>query len=477
MGSSRSARCCRSPRRPTSGTARGRPTRRAGRARAQRDDELRDDDPARLGRALPGLRPAEGVEATAARGRPRRALHGASPDAGDGPAGRRPRPRLGHDDARRRPPSMRPRGLWSSGTSRRRGRISSGSPTSPTWRPGAASSMWRSSSMCLRGGSSAGASRRRCARTSCSTRSSRRSTTGAARRLTGLVHHSDRGTQYLSMRYTDRLAEAGIAPSVGSRGDSYDNALAESVIGLFKTEVIQRRGPWRHLEAVEFATLAGSTGSTRGGCSNRSATCRRRSTKRATMSRPRWPDSHNSLSEIPGTVQGVLQSTSPTQSTGVELHFLLLHGRHDKKRRRASVRNKPIRFTDRVSSTADRVQACRWPASGSSGTRGDLVSSAYGRATLGGVRRSRRENINVLPPGRCARLSGFVPPPALLTVARNRPLVWWFWRRLFARQLAAGPAPARPHPQCLHNRGRPEGIGEDAGALGERRVVAFPAST
>lgn len=73
---------------------------------------------------------------------------------------------------------------------------------------------------------------------------------------TGLVHHSDRGTQYLSMHYTDRLADAGIAPSVGSRGDSYDNALAESVIGLFKTEVIRRQGPWRGLEAVEFATLA-----------------------------------------------------------------------------------------------------------------------------------------------------------------------------------------------------------------------------
>jgi transposase InsO family protein len=71
----------------------------------------------------------------------------------------------------------------------------------------------------------------------------------------GLIHHSDRGTQYLSMRYTDRLGDAGIAPSVGSRGDSYDNALAESIIGLFKTEVIQRQGPWRHLEAVEFATL------------------------------------------------------------------------------------------------------------------------------------------------------------------------------------------------------------------------------
>ena len=73
--------------------------------------------------------------------------------------------------------------------------------------------------------------------------------------IDGLIHHSDRGTQYLSMRYTDRLADAGIAPSVGSRGDSYDNAMAESIIGLFKTEVIRRLGPWRHLEALEFATL------------------------------------------------------------------------------------------------------------------------------------------------------------------------------------------------------------------------------
>ena len=71
----------------------------------------------------------------------------------------------------------------------------------------------------------------------------------------GLVHHSDRGGQYVSIRYTERLADAGIEPSVGSVGDSYDNALAETVIGLFKTEVIRRRGPWRHAEAVEFATL------------------------------------------------------------------------------------------------------------------------------------------------------------------------------------------------------------------------------
>ena len=77
----------------------------------------------------------------------------------------------------------------------------------------------------------------------------------AATTSSDLVHHSDRGSQYLSMRYTERLADAGIEPSVGSRGDSYDNALAESVIGLFKTEVIRRKGPWRHLEAVEFATL------------------------------------------------------------------------------------------------------------------------------------------------------------------------------------------------------------------------------
>ena len=70
-----------------------------------------------------------------------------------------------------------------------------------------------------------------------------------------LIHHSDRGVQYVSIKYTERLAEAGIEPSVGSVGDSYDNALAETVIGLFKTEVIHRRGPWRNLEAVEFATL------------------------------------------------------------------------------------------------------------------------------------------------------------------------------------------------------------------------------
>lgn len=71
----------------------------------------------------------------------------------------------------------------------------------------------------------------------------------------GLVQHSDRGSQYLSIRYTERLAEAGIESSVGSVGDSYDNALAETINGLFKAEVIHRRGPWRSFEAVEYATL------------------------------------------------------------------------------------------------------------------------------------------------------------------------------------------------------------------------------
>jgi transposase InsO family protein len=70
-----------------------------------------------------------------------------------------------------------------------------------------------------------------------------------------LIHHSDRGTQYLSIRYSERLAEAGITASVGSVGDIYDNALAETINGLYKTEVIRKRGPWRNVDAVEYATL------------------------------------------------------------------------------------------------------------------------------------------------------------------------------------------------------------------------------
>ena len=73
--------------------------------------------------------------------------------------------------------------------------------------------------------------------------------------LEGLVHHSDRGAQYLAIRYTERLAEAGAVTSVGSRGDSYDNALAETIIGLYKTELIRRGGPWKGIDDVEYATL------------------------------------------------------------------------------------------------------------------------------------------------------------------------------------------------------------------------------
>jgi len=73
--------------------------------------------------------------------------------------------------------------------------------------------------------------------------------------LDGLVHHSDRGSQYLSIRYTERLAEAGAVTSVGSRGDSFDNALAETIIGLYKTELVRRRGPWKGIDQVEYATL------------------------------------------------------------------------------------------------------------------------------------------------------------------------------------------------------------------------------
>jgi putative transposase len=75
------------------------------------------------------------------------------------------------------------------------------------------------------------------------------------RSIQGLVHHSDAGSQYTSIRYTERLADAGAKPSIGSVGDSYDNAMAESIIGLYKTEVIRRRGPWKGLDDVEIATL------------------------------------------------------------------------------------------------------------------------------------------------------------------------------------------------------------------------------
>ena len=87
-----------------------------------------------------------------------------------------------------------------------------------------------------------------------------------------LIHHTERGVDYLSIRYAERLQDAGIEPSVGSVGDSYDNALAETINGLYNTDVIRQQGPWRHIEAVEFATLSWWIGSTTGVYLNRSVT-------------------------------------------------------------------------------------------------------------------------------------------------------------------------------------------------------------
>jgi transposase InsO family protein len=99
----------------------------------------------------------------------------------------------------------------------------------------------------------------------------------------GLVHHSDRGGQYLSIRYTERLAEAGIEPSVGSVGDSYDNALAETKNGLYKTELVHRQGPWRNMQDLEMATLGWVDCSTTGACLAPSETSRQQRPKRTSM--------------------------------------------------------------------------------------------------------------------------------------------------------------------------------------------------
>lgn len=123
----------------------------------------------------------------------------------------------------------------------------------------------------------------------------------------GLIHHSDRGSQYLSIRYSERLAEVGIEPSVGSIGDSYDNALAETIIGLYKTEIIHRRGPWRTLMRSNTRLWDGSTGSIIAGCWSRLATCRRRNWKWRTIantrSRPWRPDSNKNISGKAGAIQ------------------------------------------------------------------------------------------------------------------------------------------------------------------------------
>ena len=102
--------------------------------------------------------------------------------------------------------------------------------------------------------------------------------------LAGLVHYSDRGVQYLSIRYTERLAEAEAVSSVGTKGDSYDNALAETVNGLYKAELINRRGPWRTVDQVELATASGSSSGTRRGSTRPAATSRQPSSRPPTIS-------------------------------------------------------------------------------------------------------------------------------------------------------------------------------------------------
>jgi transposase InsO family protein len=119
----------------------------------------------------------------------------------------------------------------------------------------------------------------------------------------GLVHHPDRGSQYLSIRYTERLAEAGAVTSVGSRGDSYDNALAETIIGLYKTELVRRRAPGRASTTWSTPPWSGSTGSTTGGSWSPLAMSRQPSSRPHSEERRTWFDSSTRASDEPGAVQ------------------------------------------------------------------------------------------------------------------------------------------------------------------------------
>ena len=186
-------------------------------------------------------------------------------------------------------------------TSWRPGPISYGSRTSPTSRRGGASSTSPSSSTCSRDALSAGACRLRSARTSSSMRLSRPSTIVAVTARATWCITADRGTQYVSMRYTERLADAGIALSVGSRGDAYDNALAEHHRSVqdggestTRPVAAHRRGRIRHARVVDWFNTRRLL--------EPSATSRRRNMKSVTMSRLRWPNSRHSLSDVPGTV-------------------------------------------------------------------------------------------------------------------------------------------------------------------------------
>ena len=125
-----------------------------------------------------------------------------------------------------------------------------------------------------------------------------------------LIHHSDRGSQHVSIRCSERLPEAGIEPSVGSKGDSYDNALAETINGLYKTEVIHRRAPWKTKETSNSSRSNGSRGSTITGCWSAWATSRRPKPRQTTVGnspvRPYRPDSHQLASMKPGAIHFAL---------------------------------------------------------------------------------------------------------------------------------------------------------------------------
>ena len=132
--------------------------------------------------------------------------------------------------------------------------------------------------------------------------------------LSALIHHSDRGVQYRAIRYTERLADAGVVASVGSKGDSYDNAAAEAFNSLYKSELIRNRGPWAGVTDVEIATASTSTGSTTAACTARSGTSPRSSTRTTTtlQTRPAQPSSPQpGVSTKPGAMHFLSRGARP----------------------------------------------------------------------------------------------------------------------------------------------------------------------
>jgi len=210
-----------------------------------------DRDPPRLEGEPRPLRRPQGLAAAAARGLRRRPLHGGAPDARRGPGRRRARQARTHHRTRRDRPrpddlaqrdftASAPNRLWVADLTYVR-----------TWDGFVyVAFVFDVYSRFIVGWQAASHLRTDLALDALEMALWRRRGD-----VSGLVHHSDRGVQYLSIRYTERLAEAGIETSAGSRGDSCDNAMAQSVIGLYKAEVIRHEGPWKGLEEVEYATL------------------------------------------------------------------------------------------------------------------------------------------------------------------------------------------------------------------------------